>query len=250
MATLGGLWKSEPPACADPTYLGTPCFRPNALPLFVVVTDAPFHNGPRGVPPIDDYEFAGPHRYDEALAALRAAGVLVIGLGASDPGAPAPLPHLRALARDTGALDADGDPLAFDIGARGEGIDRGIVRAIERLAASVPLDVDAIVQDVSGDAFDARAIVRSVRPLRADPPSGVRAIEESRFVGVSPGTRVTFELTVDASGLPAADSTRRIPARIIFRAFGRSRLGSVDVTIVIPGTDGGGCDGHVASEAT
>jgi hypothetical protein len=102
--------------------------------------------------------------------------------------------------------------------------------------------VDAIVQDVPGDELDARTLVSAVRPLRADPADGVREITGTEFVGVVPGTRVTFEVEIDASGLAPSDSTRRVPARIIFRAFGRSRLGREDVVIVLPGMDGGGCE--------
>jgi hypothetical protein len=219
---------------------GGACFRAESLPVVVVITDSQFHNGPGGA-----FAYEGisppPHTFDEAVDALVARGILVIGLGARDPGRDPAIEHLRAIAEATGAVDESGRPLAFDIGSRGDGVDDGIVTAIERLAAGLPLDVDAVVEDVPGDALDARMLIVAVRPLSADPPDAITGIEGDTFIGVVPGTRVTFEVVVDASGLPPSDSTRRIAARIIFRAFGRSRVGREDVMIVIPGVDGDGC---------
>ena len=155
---------------------------------------------------------------------------------------PSRRPLLRAVARGAGAGDADGTPLACDIGGAGTGVGTGIVDAIQRLAEGTPLDVDALVEDVLGDLYDARDLVRAVRPLSADPPEGVTEIAEDEFVGVIPGTRVTFEIELDASSFPVVPETIRIPARVLFRAFRRSRLARNDVVFVIPGEDGGGCD--------
>jgi hypothetical protein len=200
------------------------------------------------VSPVAPYEFSGdlgrPHSYEQAVEAVRALGAIVIGLGARDPGSDSPMSHLREVARDSGAVDESGSPLAFDIGGTGSGVGSGIVQAVTRLAAGLPLDVDAVVEDVPGDEIDARTLVTRIVARSADPPGGVRAIEGGRFLGVVPWTRITFEIEVDASDLPPSPSTRRVPALIIFRAFGRSRLGREEVLIVIPGEDGGGCDGR------
>jgi hypothetical protein len=150
--------------------------------------------------------------------------------------------HLRAVARDTGAVEGDGRPLAFDIGGDGSGVGTGVVQAIERVAEGVLLDVDAVASDLPDDDGDALALIRRIRPLSADPPDAIAAIEGDSFIGVRPGTRLTFAIDVDASGLPPAGVTRRYRARIIFRASGRSRVGSQDVVIVVPGPDGGGCE--------
>lgn len=237
-----GTWVPPSTGCALGGSGGA-CFRDSALPVIVLITDAPFHNGPLDVPPVELYDFdtslAQPHSYVDALDALRDRGALVIGLGATDSSRPSTLPHLREIARDTGAIAASGAPLAFDIGSSGDGVGAGIVDAIERLAAEVPLDIEARVEDVPGDGIDAAPLLRGVRPRSAEPASGVRGTTETGFLGVVPGTRVTFELLFDASALPAADETRRFPARVVFVASGRSRVGSVDVLIVVPGRDGG-----------
>ena len=229
---------------------GGACFRSDALPLVLLITDAPMNNGPRDVSPRTQYSassfaaqgYEAPHTYAQALEAVQALGALVIGLGARDAFSMSPMPHLRAIAADTGAIAGDGSPLAFDIGGTGRGVDSNVVRAVQRLAEGTPLDVDAIVEDVPGDGIDAAALVRRVRPLQAVPADGVASIGETQFVGVVPGTEVTFEVEIDASELEPMPETRRARARLIFRAFERSRLGRIDLEFLIPGTDGERCD--------
>ncbi|HEY8432590.1 MAG TPA: hypothetical protein VIL20_29670 [Sandaracinaceae bacterium] len=221
---------------------GGACFRRDALPIVMLITDAPMHNGPPGVAPVDPYAFEpAPHTYEDAVAAVTALGALVIGLGANDAARPAPHPHLRQLARDTGSVDASGDPLAFDIGGSGAGIGAQIVRAVQFVASEVPLDVDAVAEDLPGDAVDAGLVLRGVRARSASPPENVERIEGDTFYGVIPGTELTFEVVVDASELPPSSERRVFPARIIFRA-GRSRLGTSELDIVVPGDDGRGCE--------
>jgi hypothetical protein len=224
---------------------GGACFRSTSLPVILLITDAPMNNGPRGVEPVSTYDFDGPHSYAEALEALDRLGVLVIGLWATDFGSMSPADHLRRVSRDTGALDEDGQPLARSIGSSGGGVGEGIVSAITRLAEGTPLDVDAVVEDVRGDEFDARDLVIAVEPESADPADGVERIEGGVFVGTSPGTRVTFRVRIDPSVVPERAETLRIPARVVFRAFGRSRLGVQDVILLVPGTDGGSCEGEL-----
>ena len=221
---------------------GGACFRREALPIVMLITDAPMHNGPPDVSPFAPYEFTpAPHGYEETVSLVRALGALVLGLGASDPSRPSPHPHLRALARDTGSLDGDGEPLTFDIGGGGGGVGAEIVGAVQFVASEVPLVVDALAEDLPGDSVDASLVLRGMRARSADPPENVERIEGDTFFGVIPGTELTFEVVVDASGLPPSSERRVFPARIIFRAAGRSRLEVTEVDIVVPGDDGVGC---------
>tara|TARA_B100001750_G_scaffold151177_1_gene121151 strand:+ start:2234 stop:3481 length:1248 start_codon:yes stop_codon:yes gene_type:complete len=220
---------------------GGACFRSTSLPVILLITDAPMNNGPAGVAPVSTYDFEGPHTYAEALEALDRVGALVIGLWATDFGTMSPSRQLRRVSTDTGAV-VDGDPLARSIGGGGDGVGAGIVNAITGLAEGTPLDVDARVEDVRGDAIDARDLVVAVEPVSAEPSDGVTAIVDGKFLGTRPGTRVTFRVVVDTSSVPDSAATVVVPARIVFRAFERSRLGSEEVLIVIPGDDGGSCD--------
>ncbi|MFO0685465.1 MAG: hypothetical protein U0234_25625 [Sandaracinus sp.] len=242
VATGAGLAPFIDPSFGCPMGgTGGACFRADAFRTVLLVTDAPMHNGPPGVPPVSDYAFtspATPHTYSDAVGALRGLGVTVIGLGASDPGRPTPIAHLRQLVTD---VDTHHNPLVFDIGNAGDRIGQEIVAALETLARDVPLDVSAEVDDVGGDAIDARELVVAITATRADPMSNVAGISGSTFAGVVPGTQLTFTITVDASRLPPSRVRREVPARVVFRDAGRSRIGSEDVLFVIPGDDGMGC---------
>jgi hypothetical protein len=219
--------------------LGGVCFRLDALPIVMLITDAPMHNGPNG----NNYEFSPPpHTYAETVSAVRALDALVLGLGAEDSGRPSPHPDLQALTEATGSLDGNGEPLWFSIGARGDAIGARIVEAVQFVASEVPLDVDAVAEDLPGDLVDANDVLRGVAAAAASPMANVRRIEGDTFFGVIPGTSLTFELLVDASALPPSDERRVYPARIIFRASGRSRLEVRELEIVVPGADGVGCD--------
>ncbi len=222
--------------------VGGACFRTDAFRVLMLVTDAPMHNGPPDVAPISPYRFVpAPHTYDEAVRAVVAADVFVIGLGATDRGRPAPLPHLRELGRSTGSVDSSGAPLVFDIGLRGDAIGEEIVSAVQRVASDVPLDINAIVEDRPGDDVDARDVVRGIRAARANPPSGAMSMEGARFIGVRPGTVLSFELEIDASELPNSLERREYPARVVFRESDRSRIEAREILIVVPGDDGIGC---------
>ena len=222
---------------------GGACFRRDAFRVVMLVTDAPMHNGPPGIAPIEPYTFTPPpHTYEDAVDAVSRADVTVLGLGASDPFRESPFPHLRALCRDTGSVDGDGNPLVFDIGSGGDRIGTEIVAALRRLAEGVPLDVDASVEDRPGDGVDSLTVIRGIRPLSADPMDAIGGTTDTGFTDVRPGTLLTFEITVDASELPPSTERREFPAQVVFRESGRTRIESRDILVVVPGDDGSGCE--------
>lgn len=79
-ATLGGLWKPLPPQCTPPGLLGTPCFRPGALPIFVMISDAPFHNGPVAGYDYTPSNTGGTRSYQETIDAINTLGAKVVGV--------------------------------------------------------------------------------------------------------------------------------------------------------------------------
>jgi predicted small lipoprotein YifL len=245
-ATGAGLGDLVPPSlgCARGGEGGA-CFRRDALPVIVLITDAPFHDGPPGVPPIAPYDrlplgFTRPHGWDATVLALRERGIVVVGVGARDARVPSPLPHLRAIARETGAVDARGAPLVIDVGADASGTGAGVAGAVLRLAGEAPLDVLASVEDVPGDGVDGTPLVIGIRPLRAEPRGGVRAVAADRFLGVTPGTRLVFALDVAPPGgvlprFPRPAGARRFPLRVVFRTPSRAAdLGAARVELVLP----------------
>ncbi len=219
---------------------GFACFREDALPVVLLFTDAPFHNGPGGTDPYGlELPFVA-HRYDDAVAEARRLGAKVIGF---DSGRGGEGSQLERLARDTGAVAGD-TPLVYRIGARGDGLDTSVVEAIRTLASNVHFDVDTVLHDPEPrDGYDVVGLVDRVLALRADPPSGVEAIdrEGGRFLGVRAGTRLSFALVVRNDRYPPGPEPVRLRLEVIFRGDGRTRLGSETVWIVIPAVDGEGC---------
>src|SRR5690606_32061623 len=113
---------------------GYPCFRPGALPIVVLVTDAEFHNGPSGANGYSGITPA-PHTFDQAVAALNAIGARFIGVSVGS----GPRAHEEAVARMTGTVDLSGNPLVYD--ASGGTVSTAIVEGIETLAGRTPQDV-------------------------------------------------------------------------------------------------------------
>lgn len=222
--------------------IGYPCFRFDALPVIVLFTDAPFHDGPGGSAPYACSPTPPPHTYGEARDALIAIGARVIGMYSADDGAGRA--DLVATARDTGAMDGD-RPLVFDIGSRGQRLSEDVVRAIETLADVVEFDVDAILVDPDPeDGIDPREFVEALVPLRAEPMDRVASIdlEAGVFRGVPAGTRVYYQLRLRNDALVPGPDPLRIRLEVVFRGDGRARLGSRVIELVIPGADGEGCE--------
>lgn len=222
---------------------GYPCFRTDALPIIFLFTDAPFHNGPTG-----ENEYSGisppPHTYVQARDALTANGIRVIGFNSGSGSAAR---DLNAIARDTGAVRADGSPLVFDIGSAGTSLDNSVINAIRTFADSVVFEtIDAVLRDPDpGDGIDPLRIVAGIVPLRAEPMSGIDSIdfEANVFRGVRSGTTVVFQLVIRTDAFVPGPEPQRIRIEVIFRGEGRTFLGSQIVEIVIPAADGEGCPG-------
>lgn len=218
---------------------GYPCFRTDALPVILLFTDAPFHNGPGGSEPYPlSCRAEGAHTYAEAVDALNARGIRVMGLFS---GARTGRGDLERVAIDTGAVSG-GTPLVFDIGAAGESLSTNVIAAVRTLADVIQFDVDTVLVDpVPSDGVDPRAFVDAVIALRAEPPSGVTSIAGGVFFGVSTGTRVVFQLQLRNDIVVPGVGPQHFLLEIVFRADGRTRLGSTIIDIVIPGADGTGC---------
>ncbi|MBI5537556.1 MAG: hypothetical protein HY898_32840 [Deltaproteobacteria bacterium] len=99
-AKLGGYWKSDPPEC-EASLLGVPCFRPQALPIFVLITDAPLHNGPLSKNDYDPKTTGDLPTYGEVVEAVKAIGARVIGVPVNTGTPGAARADLTALASET-----------------------------------------------------------------------------------------------------------------------------------------------------
>ncbi len=259
-------WIPARSPCPVPGRLGYGCLRPNAQSIFIVVNDAPTHNGPTSRNAYVSATFTnparcpsslpncrsarGPHTYFEMIAALRAVRARVIGIS-SGVSPFSGREDLLSIARDTGTVTAAGIPLVFDIGSDGRDLDARVVTAVETFTQQVRFNASARVLDLDA-ANPATPLVRAVRPVSASPMGNVVSIDATTFNGVVPGTRLTFAIDLQAS-IPRGAAPRRIPARVQFLADGRANLGFRDIVLVIPSEAGEGCgatdDGGVSSDA-
>lgn len=243
VATGDGFGRFIPPSFGCPGGgVGYPCFRPDALPIVLLFTDAPFHNGPGGTNPYTCTLFPPPHTYAQAVEALNRFGVRVIGMYSADDGVGRS--DVVAIARDTGAMDGD-RPLVFDIGGRAQRLSEDVVTAIRTLADVIEFDVDTVLVDPDpGDGIDPRTFVEELVAVRAEPMDRIRGIDRdtNTFLGVRAGTRIYYQLRLRNDAVVPGPEPRRFRLEIVFRGDRRTRLGSRIVEIVVPGADGSGCD--------
>lgn len=248
LATGEGFDGYVPPSLGCPSGgIGYPCFRTDALPIVLMFSDASFHNGPSGAYPYSDScpsVSPTPHVYSQAVDALVAGGIRVIGLYSGPAGGDG-FSHLQSIARDTSAISG-GVPIVFDIGSRGERLSESVIQAIATLAGAVEFDIDTFLVDPDRtDAVDPRDFVEAVIPLRAEPMSGVREIDlvANVFRGVRTGTTVVFRLRLRGGVVAPGVGPQRFLLEVVFRGDGRTRIGSTLIEIVVPGADGTGCEG-------
>ena len=86
------------------------CFRQDATPIIILISDSPTHNGPGNSSPYSGVS-PTPHTYSQAITALGDidAHVLVIN---TSPVATT-YPEMSQLATDTGGVDDDGNPIVL-----------------------------------------------------------------------------------------------------------------------------------------
>ncbi len=252
-------WISPRGPCSVPGSFGYPCFRPNAQPIIVLITDSTFHNPPSGLDyatysNYDPYDFIhpsqcppslprcaavrAPHTYTETVTALNAIHARVIGVCTGQP----PIwshDYLIRVCQDTGSITSTGSPLEFDVGQDASELDTRVVTAAQILVHQVRFDASAQVLDVDPQ-HPAHTVVLGIHPASASPMSGVQGMDANRFLGVVPGTELTFALDLSGRVTPTV-LPQRFPARVQFYSDNRASLGHQDIVIVVPGTDGQGC---------
>ncbi len=243
-----GSWASGsiPERTCPEGRIGYPCFRPDALPVIMLVGDAPFHEGPTLSNRYDAGRLPGAPTYADAVTALDALGAHVISVftGTELPDAALRRFDFETLARDTGAVDVGGTPLVFDAAADGTVFGETAVDAVDSLVENVAEDVSAETRDAppNPDGFDARAFVRSIAPIegyRGDTPGASPGVsytskDETTFYGVVPGTRLEFAIDFYNDAREPGPVTEIYRARIVVLANGAAVLAEHDVYVIVP----------------
>jgi hypothetical protein len=234
-------------SCPDDRW-GHACFRRGALPVVVLSTNAFFHQNVPGTDPTPYTDIPAAPSYADAVHAIGEAHARVVGLWGYFTASPWRA-DLERLVRDSGAVRADGTPLLFQVGS-GPGYDdatgagEAVVAALTDLTRGTPSDVTTRVDDVPGnpDSFDARQFVRSVAPLEgrrgavsgAVPGTTYRALDETTFYDVIPGTEIDFRVGFENTTREPGAVAEIFRARIVVLGNHVAELDVREVYIVVP----------------
>ncbi|MFN9809990.1 MAG: hypothetical protein ACK6CU_10205 [Deltaproteobacteria bacterium] len=238
-ATQGLFQSVSDDSCPD--AFGAACFRLMTHPILVLVTDAPFHNGPDRS---NDYGDAvrDARRWDETVAALNENDTNVVGVAVDSAPFPLPFPlpiasepDLRALATATNSRSSTGGLTVYT--AASGAVSGSVVDGIVDLVGAATQDVSARDIDDDADTLDATQFITALTPLRA---TRATRFDATTFYGVAGGTTVTFDVTFRNDIAPATDRVQLYRAFIeVFDVATSTALDRRNVYIVIPREDGG-----------
>ncbi len=217
---------------------GYPCFRPDALPIVVLVSDAPWHNDGTGE---WDYDCSSIMLTD-AVSALLAINARHVGVFVGTAGGEGH-DSMIYVSQATGSVDAMGNALV-EVTSSG-GVSTGIVSMIETLASFTPQDVNAVPRDEPNDPpaaeYDAAVFVKDITPVSGFPgiPEGYSGQDEDYFFDVVPGTQVTFNIDFYNNTVEPVDSALVFKAWIVVLGNDVAMLDRRMVIIIVP-TEGMG----------
>ncbi|HEY8430954.1 MAG TPA: hypothetical protein VIL20_21395 [Sandaracinaceae bacterium] len=188
IATGGGLGSYLAPRTGCPAgRWGYPCFRDGTIPIVILFTDAPFHNGPSG------YNYSssiGAVTWAQTVAALTSKAIRVITVHS---GGTSGLADARALADATSSYSSTGSRYVFSISSDGGGLSTAVVDAVVDLANYNRMDISARAVDNPATPIDERGFVESITAVSWGPGS-CSGISGSTFVQCLPGTSVDFRV--------------------------------------------------------
>lgn len=227
--TVGGLWSPAnpyPAPCDDFDKLGVPCFRPNGIPIFVIVTDAAFHNGPLAAHNYDPALVGGTRSYTEAIDAINTIHGKVVGVPVNTGAAGAARADLTDLATKTGSAYHDPSfggtdrPLVSQSDVTSGEVSDEVVRLLGLLSGAGLHDVTTARSnyscaggvDCTGDGkvdlayenpptmpggmpFDASKLITAVKPVESNQtPKPYASLDKATFFGVRGAAELSFRV--------------------------------------------------------
>lgn len=216
---------------------GYPCFRPDTIPIVVMLTDAPFHEGPGNVNPYNPFVLPASigKDWNETIAALNAQDVRVITVQScgGQSWCAAGESHAMSLGTATSSVDLTGDPYVFTIPQDGTGLDVTVVDAVRDLAENTLFDVTArAVDNPATPGVDETDFVESIVAFDF-PPGRCAGVTASRFVQCQPGTDVDFRVNFQNDFLPESPVAQVFEFTIEVLLDGAVQ-NSVPVRVVVP----------------
>lgn len=214
LAGYGGSFSRQATAAdcgGDASAYGWACFLPGRTPVFVVYSDADWHNGPTMASTNFYTSVTGTPTYSQLVAEMnrRFARFIAVDVGVTSGHAT----PSAAFAGATNNVPASGSPFVFRGSA--SATQSQVVSAIETVANFGRQNVSTTV---IADGNETRLpsgrrtsdFLRSVNALRGTPdaPSGYDRRDGANFVGVAAGTTVTFNLVMLNDFAPATEVDR------------------------------------------
>ena len=138
---------------------------------------------------------------------------------------------------------ADGSPLVYDIGTRGQALGTSVVSAIETFAGTVVQDIEVVLSDGDRtDGVDPLELIEAIVAAEAIPPDGVSGTDGAKFLDAQAGTQLFWQVTLRNGAVAPGAGPQRIRVRAVFLGDDRRRLDEELFDIVVPGADGSGCE--------
>lgn len=224
----------------DPSF-GWCCFRENRVPIMVLFSDAPWHNGIDaidGVPAGGNYYGSTPSAaiWGDLVDAMVTRGAYFVGI---DVAAGQTYMNSVELARLTGTVDGSGAPIAF-MGAPAT-VATNVVDAVQRIAGTTRQDITTRVDPNPTETRIAApnntaSFIDAVVPIRGTPdaPTGFDSMDATTFYNVAPSTVVTFRVDFSNDFHRPTDTTQVFTATIVVLGRAGSTVDSRPVFIVVP----------------
>lgn len=196
------------------------------MPIFVMLSDEEFHSW--------KWTSGGSHTRTEAIAAMKQIGARFIGVDSS--GSQVLKGDYEAVALGTNSLDANGKPFNFTISSDGTGLSDKIAQAVADTQNVILSEVSTTRESIPNpENVDTTKFIHSITPKSADPSSGVDSMDDERFFGVDPGTKITFEVDFHNDFFEPKGSETYLFQGVINVIGDKALLDSRKVYIVVPG---------------
>lgn len=175
--------------------IGGGCFRNDAMPIIIMMSDEGFTNLPADV-----FSWTIPyHNTNDAIDALNAINAKFIGVDSWDASmtwTTSPEDDFKAISTATGSVDATtGDPFFYKIASDGTGLSDQIADAVFELTTNIKLDVWTARESVANpELVDTSLFIKALIPDSSDPVNAYFSKDTTTFYLVNPGAKVNFEI--------------------------------------------------------
>ena len=217
--------------------IGGGCFRADAMPLIIMLSDEAFTNFG------DHFTWNVPyHTTENAITALNNINAKFIGIDSwseETTWTTSPEVDFKEISTATGSISATtGEPFFYKIDSDGSNLSDNIKDAVMQLTSNIKLDVwTASVSVPNPESVDTSKFVKSLTPFSSDPADSYSIKDATTFYAVNPGAKVNFEIKFHNSVYkPTKVEATVFKAKINVLGDG-ALLDTREVIIIVPGTD-------------